>query len=73
MTLLTDRQREWRQVEGIEVKLVTGEVAKIQPPEGKGRAWVIQRITFGALVPAVLFGGRKVDIQTEAIAWVGRR
>lgn len=66
-------RKEWAKVPGIECRLISGELAKVQTPEGTGRAWVIQKLTFGALLPAVLFGGRKVDIQTEAIAWVARR
>lgn len=66
-------RKDWAKVPGIEVGLITGELAKVQLPEGTGRAWVIQKLTFGALLPSILFGGKRVDIQTEAIVWVARR
>lgn len=70
------RAREWRQVDGIEVRLDTGELAKVQTRDGQGRAWVVERITRpGRPSPltVVLFSGRKVDVLPAHIVWIGQR
>lgn len=68
-----DRQ-EWRRVDGLEVRLVTGELAKVQLEEGQGRAHVIGCVARGTLMPAVLFGTtQRVDIVGSHVVWIGRR
>lgn len=68
--------RHWREAPGIEVRLVTGELAKVQHRDGQGRAWLVERVTRAGRpipLPAILFTGRKVDVLPAHIVWIGHR